>query len=191
MIDMADKTLLTIEQYIALGEDPPGVRYELSDGELIVTPSPNYSHNRIGRRFNTRLEDYLATHPLGLVTGGTDVKLGETTVRRPHVAFICNERLQGVDINHVPILAVPNLVVEIVSQTDLAEDLMKKVSEYLKAGVQAVWLFYPNIRRAYPYVPGRLQPEAFSENHDFSEPELLPGFTLKIAEILNESGYLP
>jgi Uma2 family endonuclease len=36
---MASKTLLTLEQYAAL-EEPAGVRYELSEGELIVTPRP-------------------------------------------------------------------------------------------------------------------------------------------------------
>ncbi len=113
-----------------------------------MTPSPNYSHNRTCRRFNTKLEDYLETHPLGIIAGETDVKLGETTVRRPDVALIRNERLEGVDVNHVPMLAVPNLVIGIVSPTDRNADLMKKVSEYLKAGVQAVWLFYPGLLRA-------------------------------------------
>ena len=178
---MATKTLLTIEQYIALGEDPPGVRYELSDGELIVTPSPNYSHNRICRRFNTQLEDYLEVHPLGIIAGDNDVKLGETTVRRPDVAFIRNERLEGVDINHVPILAVPNLVIEIVSPTDRNADLMKKVSEYLKAGVQAVWLFYPGLLCAYRY--NDEQTQCLPSDDEFSESNLLPGFTVKISEI--------
>jgi Uma2 family endonuclease len=118
------------------------------------------------------------------------VQLREATVRRPDVAFISRERLQGVDRRHTPLATVLSLVIEIVSPTDRAADLMKEVSEYLN-GVQAVWLFYPGIHRAYRYIPNRLQPEVFSQDHDFSEPELLPGFTLKIAEILNPSGYLP
>jgi hypothetical protein len=35
---MATKTLLTVKEYAAL-EEPEGVRYELSEGELIVIPS--------------------------------------------------------------------------------------------------------------------------------------------------------
>jgi hypothetical protein len=38
---MATRTLLTIEQYAALDE-PVGVRYELSAGDLIVTPSASF-----------------------------------------------------------------------------------------------------------------------------------------------------
>lgn len=177
---MATKTLLTIEQYIALGEDPPGARYELSDGELTVTPSSSHPHNRTCRQFIERLEDYLETHPLGMVIGETDVKLGETTVRRPDVAVIHNERLQGVDLSRTP-LPAPNLVIEIVSPTDRTADLMKKVSEYLKAGVQAVWLFYPGLLYAYRYTNELTQ--YLPVGGEFSEPELLPGFTLKFSEI--------
>jgi hypothetical protein len=36
---MGTKTLITAGQYAALDE-PAGFRYELSEGELIVTPSP-------------------------------------------------------------------------------------------------------------------------------------------------------
>lgn len=180
---MSTKTLLTIEQYIALGENPPGVRYELSDGELIVNASPNYSHNNIGREFVVRLRSYLKTHPIGKIIGENDVKLGENTVRCPDVAFISNERLQGVNINQVPILAVPNLVIEIVSPTDRNKDLMKKVSEYLNAGVQAVWLFYPGLLRADRYNPPKML--YLPPGTEFVEPELLPEFTLKLMDIFS------
>jgi Uma2 family endonuclease len=178
---MATKTLLTIEQYIALGEDPPGVRYELSDGELIVTPTSSSFHNGICDRLVARLLDFLDKHPLGRVISETDVQLSESTVRAPDVAFISKERLQGVDHHHSPLAAVPNLVIEIVSPTDRAADLLKKVSDYLKAGVQAVWLFYPDVRQALRY-SNELSP-SLPVVDEFSEPELLPGFTLKISEI--------
>jgi Putative restriction endonuclease len=50
---MATKTLLTLQDYAALDE-PPGVRYELSEGELIVTPASSPLHNRIRDDFNSR-----------------------------------------------------------------------------------------------------------------------------------------
>ena len=77
---------------------------------------------------------------------------------------------------------------EIVSPTDRASDLMKKVFQYLDSGVQAVWLFYPDIACAYRYGSNKLEPKIFSKDDDFSEPELLPGFTLNITEIFNWSG---
>lgn len=179
---MATKTFMTIEQYVALGEDPPGVRYELSDGELLVTPSSNYFHNEIRDEFKYRLNEFAIAHQIGIVITETDVQVGENTVRRPDVAFIHNDRLQAVDLERIP-LPAPNLVIEIVSPTDRPSYLLKKVSQYLEAGVQSVWLLYPDALKASRYLPDRIDPELFSKDQEFSEPSLLPGFTLKLEEI--------
>jgi Uma2 family endonuclease len=181
---MATKTLLTIEQYAALDE-PVGVRYELSEGELIVTPSANYFHNDLRDRFNARLRAFLDTFPCGIVVSELDMTLGADIVRRPDVAFIRKERLEGVDLERVPLPIAPDLAVEIVSRNDRADDLNLKVSQYLQAGVQAVWLFYPITRLAYRYVPGKLDPEVRSAEAGgrFEEPELLNGFSLPLSEI--------
>lgn len=182
---MATKTLLTVEDYAAL-EEPEGVRYELSEGELIVTPSANYYHNRIRDEFNARLWAFVKSRNLGIVTSETDVKLMGETVRRPDVAFISAARLQGVDLEKVPIPLAPDLVTEIVSKNDRADDLLLKVSQYLAAGAKAVWLFYPNTRLAYRYVPDKLEPQVRSADagHIFEEPELLLGFSVPLSEIL-------
>jgi Uma2 family endonuclease len=181
---MATKTLLTVKEYAALNE-PEGVRYELSEGELIVTPSASAFHNDIRDEFNGRLRLFVKGRKLGLVTSETDVKLVGETVRRPDVAFIGADRLQGIDLHRVPLPLAPDLVIEIVSQNDRADDLLLKVSQYLAAGTKAVWVFYPSTGLAYRYVPGRLEPEVRSAKagDTFEEPKLLPGFSIPLAEI--------
>jgi Uma2 family endonuclease len=182
---MATKTLLTVQDYAAL-EEPAGVRYELSNGELIVTPSSSFFHNGIRDDFNSRLRTFVKHHRLGEVTSETDLILAGETVRRPDVAFIRADRLKGVDLDQSPLPVAPDLAIEIVSKNDRADDLILKVSQYLQAGAQAVWLMYPNTRLAYRYVPGKLEPEVRSAaaGAKFEEPELLPGFSLPLAEIL-------
>jgi Uma2 family endonuclease len=182
---MATKTLLTVEQYAALDE-PAGVRYELSEGELIVTPSANYFHNKTRDRLNARLQAFLDVHPSGEVVSEMDMTLATDVVRRPDVAFIRKDRLEGVDLERVPLLIAPDLAIEIVSKNDRADDLNLKVSQYLQAGVRAVWLFYPSTRLAYRYVPGKRDPEVRSAKAGdrFEEPELLSGFSLLLSEIL-------
>ena len=181
---MATKTLLTIEQYAAL-EEPGGVHYELSEGELIVTGSPSFFHNEIRDELNARLRAFVKNQELGGVTSGTDMMLAADTVRRPDVAFISAQRLRGIDRHKVPVPLSPDLVIEIVSENDRADDLMLKVTQYLTAGSRAVWLLYPNTHLAYRYVPGRLEPEVRSADagHVFEEPEMLPGFSLPLAEV--------
>jgi Uma2 family endonuclease len=181
---MATKTLLTVEQYAAL-QEPEGVRYELSQGELIVTPSASLFHNELRDELNSRLRSFVKSHNLGRVTSETDMVLVGEVVRRPDVAFIRSHRLQGVDIDQSPLPVSPDLAVEIVSKNDRAEDLLVKVSQYLEAGAQAVWLIYPNSRLAYRYLPGKPAPDVRREDADdkFEEPELLPGFSVPLAEI--------
>jgi Uma2 family endonuclease len=181
---MATKTLLTIADYVAL-EEPAGLRYELSEGELIVTPSASFFHNELRDKFNGLLRTFVASHHLGSVTSETDVKLAEDIVRRPDVAFIRAGRLQGVDLDQVPLQVVPDLVIEIVSKNDRAADLLLKVSQYLGVGAKAVWLFYPSTQLAYRYVSGKLEPEVLSakDGARFEEPELLPGFSLALTDI--------
>jgi Uma2 family endonuclease len=182
---MATRTLLTVEQYAAL-EEPEGVRYELSGGQLIVTPSASYFHNEIRDEVSSRLRAFVKGRKLGDVTRETDVRLGGDVVRRPDVAFIRAGRLDGVDFDRVPLPLAPDLVIEIVSQNDRADDLLLKVSQYLRSGVRAVWLMYPKTRLAYRYIPGKLEPEvrAAGTGERFEEPELLSGFSLPLADVL-------
>jgi Uma2 family endonuclease len=161
------------------------MRYELSEGELIVTPSASFFHNEIRDYLNARLRAYVEGRRLGAVTSETDIKLIGDTVRRPDVAFYRAGTLRGIDLDQVPLPVVPDLVLEIVSKSDRADDLILKVSQYLAAGTKAVWLLYPNRRLAYRYLPGKLEPEVRSAaaGHNFEEPELLPGFSLPLEQI--------
>jgi len=183
---MATRTLVTCEDYAAL-QEPEGMWYELSEGELIVTPSASYFHNEIRDHLNARLRAFVETQGLGGVTSETDVKLVGETVRRPDVAFIRAGRLRGIDLDQIPLPVVPDLVIEIVSKDDRADDLLLKVSQYLAAGAKAVWLLYPNARLAYRYLPGKLEPEVRSAaaGHTFEEPELLPGFSLPLEQVFS------
>ena len=186
---MSTKTLLTVQDYAAL-EEPSGVRYELSNGELIVSPSASYLHNEIRDYFNALLRSFVKPRKLGYVTSETDVKLVGEVVRRPDVAFFRAGRLDGIDLDQAPLPLSPDLVQKIVSKSDRADDLLLKVSQYLQAGARAVWLRYPNARLAYRYVPGNLEPEVRSvqAGDKFEEPELLLGFSLPVAEIAVISG---
>ncbi len=182
---MAVKTLLTIQDYAAM-EEPGGVRYELSGGELIVSPSSSYVHNRIRDKLNFRLQSFVEQHRLGIVTCETDLQLATDTVRRPDVAFIQAGRLQGVDLEQSPLPVAPDLAFEIVSKNDRADDLMVKVEQYLHAGAQAVWLLYPKIHLAHRYARGKLAPEVrdAAAGQNLEEPETLPGFSVPLSDII-------
>ena len=64
-------------------------------------------------------------------------------VLRPDASFIRSGRLPG---NKTPKgwgRIAPDLVVEVVSPNDIADDVEEKVSVWLNAGVALVWVVYP------------------------------------------------
>jgi Uma2 family endonuclease len=175
---MSTKTLMTAEQYAALDE-PEGVRYELSEGELVVSPSAMLFHNRICNRINVPFSIFVHQNKLGDVVMETDFQLSEDTVRRPDIAFISAEKLAQID-PHKRLQIAPDLAIEIASPYDRPDDLMLKVQQYLNAGTATVVVIYPEARLAYVY-RGHGKVEVFE-----SGPiELLPGFSLNLEDILS------
>ncbi|HWZ44102.1 MAG TPA: Uma2 family endonuclease [Candidatus Saccharimonadales bacterium] len=121
------------------------VRYELDGGDLIVTPSPTPWHNIVAFRLMRALSAFVNTHDLGLTIAETDFRL-PLAVRKPDVAFIPNGRVGELDLHHTPIEGAPTLAVEVISPGNSAVDVRKKLTQYLAAGAEAVWLVYPDLR---------------------------------------------
>jgi Uma2 family endonuclease len=147
---MGTKALtISMEQYAALDE-PEGVRYELNEGELVVTPLPMMFHNVIANRINLPLSAFVHRDKLGEVVVETDFQLTEDTVRRPDIALISAQKLAFID-QHQRLQIAPDLVVEIASPSDRPDDLMLKVQQYLNAGTATVLVIYPEAHLAYLY----------------------------------------
>ena len=141
---MGTTTKISFEEFRKLQDEAPEtVRYELDEGELMVTPSPTPCHNIARYRLRHALTDFVQKNSLGLILDETDFLLSANTVRKPDIAFITKERLKTLDLDHVPIDGAPALVIEVISPTNLAEDTLKKVRQYLAGGSKAVWIVYP------------------------------------------------
>lgn len=168
---MGTTTRLTFDQWLRLPERE-GTIYELDEGELLMEPSPTLRHNRIRDRIARHLTDFVQTNHLGEITVEMDFRLGPDTVRNPDVAFITALHLKQVDPDRSPIEGSPALAIEVVSPTNLAQDMQKKVSQYLSAGSKAVWVVYPTLRLVEVHEPGSIRkvtaPESLTESRLFS-----------------------
>ena len=142
---MGATTKLTLEEFLQLPQEP-GKRFELDRGEVIVEPSPTLRHNAIRFRIARHLQDFVRAHQLGHVTLENDFRLGPEIVRNPDVAFVATEPLRRMNVDRSPIEGVPDLAIEVVSESNLAQDMLTKVHQYLDAGAKAVWVFYPNLK---------------------------------------------
>lgn len=148
---------LTSRQYLQLGEDPPGVRLELINGEINVSPSPSPYHSQVDRRLGTILQNYIDKHSLGELMGDVDVVFDDLNTRRPDILFVAKDRLNI--IHHNGIFGSPDLCVEIISPSSASEDRVEKFALYQKHGVANYWLVdqHPKMVEAFVLKEGVYQ----------------------------------
>lgn len=142
---MSTTTRLTFHEFEQLPE-LEGVRYELDEGELLMEPSPTFRHNLIRDRLARVLFEFVKAQGLGTVTVEMDFRLGTATVRNPDVAYVTLDHLRTIDLDRSPVDGAPALAIEVVSPSNLAQDMLKKVGQYLEAGTRVVWVIYPALR---------------------------------------------
>ncbi len=143
-------TRMTAREFLQLPEDPSGVRRELVNGEIVVSPSPNLFHSHVDRRLSQILMNYIDAHATGKVFGDVDNAVSKFTVRRPDVFYFSGPRLPLVAAGAV--LGPPDLCVEIVSPSSVKIDRVDKLREYAAYGVANYWTIDPIQKTAEAYV---------------------------------------
>lgn len=144
-------TKMTAKQFLMLGEDPPGVRLELVEGEIAVSPSPRPNHSYAEKALAALLWVHIETFDLGLLLGDTDTVLGEHDVRRPDLLYFTKARQHLVPATK-SIDAAPDLCVEIVSPSSGTVDREDKFGLYAEAGVPFYWILDPAEKSLDAYV---------------------------------------
>lgn len=185
---MGTATKLSFAEFQKLQEAAEdNIRYELDEGELVLTPSPTPRHNLVSFKLRRALGAFVKAHHLGRVTTEVDFRLSANVVRKPDVAFISKAHLKGFDFDHTPIEGAPSLAVEVISPSNLAQDTLKKVRQYLAAGSDAVWLVYPALGVIEIHerngVRDVTMPDSLNEEHLF--PSLK--FSLSLTDLFDES----
>jgi Uma2 family endonuclease len=177
------KTLMTAEE---LGSLPDGnLRRELVRGEMIeMTPAAAES-GRVSMRIGSRVDTFVGAQGLGAVytaEAGFVLSSDPDTVRAPDVAFVARERALAHRSTEGFFPGAPDLAVEVVSPTDSATDLQLKVTEYLEAGTQLVWVVCPATRQVAVYTPG-MEVTIVTEGGTLLGGPVLPGLSIPVAEI--------
>jgi Uma2 family endonuclease len=134
---------LTYEDYAALPDD--GRRYEIHDGELSVTPSPNVAHQRISANLSDVLRSHVKATRIGEVLyAPLDVILARTSVVQPDIIFIATAHAARVSDRGIE--GAPTLAVEILSPSTTTIDRATKLRLYARHGVPYYWIVDPDAR---------------------------------------------
>ena len=179
---MGAKTLLSLEEFMALPED--GNRHELSEGELVVTPIPSREHVRIVRQITRILSRFVDEGRLGEVYSepGCELSRDPRTLRQPDIAFYSRARHDAMAPGTF-FVGTPELAVEVVSPSNTAQDIEVKVDQFLAAGGIEVWVVYPTMRSVRIYRPGGLAHKL--SDRDTITFDLFPGWSARVADFFD------
>ena len=139
-----ERIKMTADQYLQLGEDPPGVRLELVNGEIFVTASPSTAHAYTLLHLGSILFQYVKAQKLGVVLSDSDHVLSLHEVRRPDLFFFSTDRIEL--IGDGPIRHAPDLAIEVVSPGSGRMDRIDKFEAYRAFGIPHYWIVDPGAR---------------------------------------------
>lgn len=176
--------LLTVDDLVALPED--GNRYELIEGEIIVSRSPSLSHQRVIANLVTLINIYLAQNPIGEVLPTPGVIFDEYNSVIPDIVFITQQQVNNIGARE-HIYEAPALAVEVVSpgkQNALRDREMKR-QVYGKHGVREYWIADPEARtlEIYRLEKRTLKLAATLTGEDEVTSPVLPGFSCRTEQI--------
>ncbi len=177
---MGTKAVMTVEEFAGI-KTADTEDYELVEGELIPLSSGTLLHAKVRRRIERMLEDYFAKHPIGEPFGEIDCRLSSDTVRRPDVSVFLGELVQQLNLNTIPAPFPPDIAVEVLSPSESAIDVRRKVRDYLRAGTKEVWLLDHANGEVMVHTSTGIRVVQGTET---LESPLLPGFSAAVNELV-------
>ncbi|MBC8142629.1 MAG: Uma2 family endonuclease [Armatimonadetes bacterium] len=183
--------VMTWDEY--LSEPTVYRRYDIVEGVRIFTSAPLVGHQEISANVN----DLLRTYQKRTATGRTlyapcDVlvrRVPHIQVRQPDLLFVTNDRLaRQPDYRTAGYLSVtPNLVVEILSDSDRRSVVAAKLADYFTIGVDEIWIIRPEERTVDVLVRSvaDYQTDATYTETDALISAILPGLSAPVAGIFS------
>lgn len=132
------------------------------------------------------IRNFVRPRKLGRVLGsnGAYRLFGEqsTRTRKPDVSFVAAGRVSADDAKKAEWALAPDLAVEVISPTEMADDAETKLDEYLRAGVRLVWVVYLPTRNVWAYRPDGTA-RRYRADDTLPGEDVLPGFAVRVAEL--------
>src|SRR3989304_4449583 len=176
MKTLAEKLIFTYDDIERL----PGGNYEIIEGERYDMTPTSFEHGdmeiRLGEFLRRHIKDkgYAAVGEVGVLISKKPLK-----IRAADVVYISKgkspERPTG--ILEIP----PDLIIEIISETNTAWEITDKVKDYLFIGVERIILIEPKTRTVSIYQKGKK--EAILYDYE-EEIVILEGLTLRLKDLI-------
>lgn len=154
------ETRWTAEMVRALPDD--GKRYEVLDGELLVSPAPTWDHQAVLSRLFRIIDPYVERHALGWTRWSpADIELSPDTSVQPDL-FVVPDEGAGEPKSWRDVKRLL-LTVEALSPSTARFDRFLKRPAYQKAGIPEYWILDIDARLVERWRPGDDRPEVLSD----------------------------
>src|SRR5205085_9749442 len=135
------------EQDVLDLDDHQDILCELIDGILVRKPM-GYEESRIAVILGRHLDAYLEKSDRGFAAGEAGMlTLAPGLIRIPDLSVMLWEHMPGGEFpeGRVPRIA-PHVAVEVLSDSNTASEMERKLREYFEAGTLLVWIIDPPTR---------------------------------------------
>jgi Uma2 family endonuclease len=176
MTTLLEKKIFTYEDINSLPEG----NYEIIDGERVDMTPTMFVHGWLEFKFAELLEKhlggkgYVAVGEVGVV-----IKKYPFRLRAADVVYISKEKSpeRPKGMLEIP----PDLIIEIISESNAQWEITNKVKDYLSIGVHRVVLVDPFTETVTVFMHGRKEAGYYNFDDEF---ELINGIIVKLKEII-------
>jgi Uma2 family endonuclease len=160
--------------------------YELVDG-ILVEKVMAFSESILACYLIQMIRNWLDQHNLGVVAGeGGMMRLAPGLIRIPDVSFVRWEQFPNRKVTLDPVPNIhPDLAIEVLSPSNTAEEMQRKLHDFFNSGSSLVWYVDPRARTVTVYT----SPDHFTVLHEgqaLDGGDVLPGFTLPLSKLFAE-----
>jgi Uma2 family endonuclease len=143
-------------------------RYELVDGELLVTPAPRLVHQEAIAVLLLRLRAYLASERVGhALASPSDVELEPEFLSQPDIFVMPLDEWRRVHLERIVRRLL--LAVEVLSPSSAGHDRVKKRPKYQR-NVPEYWIVDLDARLFERWRPSDDRPEILTQNLEWRPP---------------------
>jgi Uma2 family endonuclease len=131
----------------------PGERYEIIDGVAYEMAAPNTAHQLIVSILNAEFYNLLKGKKCKVIPSPFDVRLfyeedeSDNVVVQPDLVVVCDPEKLGPE----GCRGAPDLVIEILSPSNTAIEMRRKLNVYREAAVPEIWIVDPEEKNVDVY----------------------------------------
>lgn len=163
-------------------------RYELLDGELLVTNAPTLAHQWAVTELVRLLGNYCERERVGVaLVSPADIELAPESIIQPDMFVVPTRLIPADGAMRWPAVTALTLAVEVLSPSTMREDRVRKRDFYLANGVQDYWIVDLDGRVIERWTPEHERPDLRRDELVWRPPDSATAFLLDVARFFADN----